>query len=342
MAMTIRDVASRANVSVATVSRIINNKGGYSKKTEERVRQAIEAISFQRNFSAHSLAVNRTQSLGVVIPNLGTDVLNGIIDGVEESAFANDYTILLVHSDMRKSNFKVSIQRILDRNVDGIIFLSESLDEEVSELLHQRKVPYIVTTTHTGNRNVSFPYIKIDDYQAGFDIANYLVQECGYRHVLCVGGVEDDQITTIPRLMGIKDALKVNGLSLSDSQIFCGDFSYDFAKSIADSLVPQCSNQTAIICLSDDNALGVLNRLREHQISVPHQVGISGFDDTKISLMSSPKITTVHQPLKKIGNRAFEKLHAFLMNGERIETEIVKHRIVVRQSTRKIDSINID
>lgn len=336
MSVTIRDVARRANVSVATVSRVMNNKGGYSEKTEEKVRKAIEDVSFQRNFSARSLAINRTQSLGVVIPDLGTDVLNGIIDGIEESAFENDYTILLMHSDNRSSNFKLSIQRILDRNVDGIIFLSEPLDAEVNELLYQKKIPYIVTTSHTELSNVSFPYIKIDDYQAGFDIANYLVTICGYRHILCVGGVEDDQITTVPRIVGIKDSLKKNKLILPDNQIFNGDFSYDFGFTIADSLIPFITDKTAIICLSDENALGVLNRLREHDIRIPDSLGISGFDDTKVSLMSSPKITTVHQPLRKIGNLAFEKIYSFLMKGSRIETEIVAHKIVVRQSTKII------
>ena len=175
MKATIKDVATRANVSVATVSRVVNNLDGYSDETKEKVLEAIKELGYQRNAIARGLVTKTTKTIGVLIPIVSAYLYAEILNGIEEKANENGYGIFLCNTGVNGVRAINYIKMLGERQVDAIIVVSLTINDEYYNLLNSLKIPYILVSTLSYKYKI--PYIKVDDQQAAYTATQFLIEK---------------------------------------------------------------------------------------------------------------------------------------------------------------------
>ncbi|MNP23406.1 Catabolite control protein A [compost metagenome] len=225
------------------------------------------------------------------------------------------------------------MQVLREKQVDGIIFSSEVLKEEYYEALKAMDVPVVLVATHSEYKSV--PYVKVDDWKASYEATEYLIHK-GHRQIAMIGGYEGDPIAGKPRIDGFKQALLDNGITLRDELIFDGGFRFDQATVAAENLLSTAPEVTAVFAASDEMAIALISVAAKHGISVPEQISVIGYDNLKLAEMSNPPLTTIAQPLYKMGERAADKLISMITSKERVVSEIMPHKIIERNTVKRL------
>ncbi|MFD1175292.1 LacI family DNA-binding transcriptional regulator [Paenibacillus puldeungensis] len=329
MSATIKDVAQRAEVSVATVSRVLNNLPGYSEDTKQKVMQAIKELGYQPNAIARGLINKRTQTIGVLFPNVSSSFSSEILHGVEEEAHKHNYSVIVCNTAEDGKRTMKYLQVLREKQVDGIIFSSGVLKEDYYKAMQTMGTPVVLVATKSDYDQV--PYVKVDDYQASYDAADYLIRQ-GHRRVAMIGGSWLDPIAGRPRIEGFRQALKDHGVETRDDLILDGGFSFEGGVAATERLLASVSDVTAVFAAGDEMAIGAISAASRLGISVPEQLSVIGFDNLKLAEMSNPPLTTVSQPLQEMGRLASRKLIAMMESGAPADSEIVPHELIKRRT----------
>lgn len=330
---TIKDVAKKANVSIATVSRVLNHLPGYSDRTKAKVYKAIEEIGYQPNAIARGLINKKTHTIGVMFPTVSSLFSSEILRGVEDLAQNNGYSVMVCNTDSDGKRTLKYLQVLREKQVDGLIFSSEVLKEEYYQTLQQMQIPYVLVSTECRYDNV--PYIKVDDFQAAYDAVEYLIG-FGHRKIALLSGTKHDTIAGLPRIEGYKKALEHHGIPVNDAYIVYGDFLFEVGYNAMEELLAKAPDITAIFAASDEMAIAAISVAAKHGIKVPDELSIIGYDDLKLARMSVPPLTTVRQPLYDMGNLACQKLIRMITTEEPESSVIMDHFIIERQTVRPL------
>jgi LacI family transcriptional regulator len=326
---TIKDVAKHADVSIATVSRVLNNLSGYSDETRRKVDKAIQELGYQPNAIARGLINKRTQTIGVLFPSVSSLFSSDILRGIEEYANDQGYSVFVCNTDKDGLRTAKYLQVLREKQVDGIIFSSEILKKEYYDTLQAMKVPVVLVSSKTDFASV--PYVKVDDRQAAYDAVKYLIDK-GHREIAMMSGPKSDPIAGAPRIEGYRQALEDHGIPFRDNYVVDGSFVFDKGCLAMEELLKQTQGVTAIFAAGDEMAIGILSVAAKHGISVPDQLSVIGYDNLKLSEMVLPPLSTVHQPLYEMGKLAVEKLIYMVESGNVANSSIVQHKIVERQT----------
>lgn len=332
MVPTIRDVAKKANVSVATVSRILNGLTGYSDKTKMKVLKTIEEMGYHPNAIARSLNNRRTQTIGVLFPAVSNEFSSALLHGIEEYAHNRNYSVLVCNTAIDGSRTMRYLQVLREKLVDGIIFASEVLREEYAKAMEAMKVPVVLLSSET--ELPGYPHVKVDDKRAAYDAVSYLIGK-GHREIAMISGTKDDPLAGTPRVEGYKQALLDHGLVFREDRVAYGNFFFESGSQAMEALLKQSEGFTAVFASSDEMAVGAIAYAANQGISVPEQLSIIGYDNIRLSMMAQPPLTTVSQPLIEMGQSAAVKLIYMIETGETETSSIVPHQIVERQSVRE-------
>lgn len=208
---TIKDVAQKANVSIATVSRVLHNLGGYSDQTKQKVDQTIKELQYQPNAIARGLINKRTQTIGVLFPDVSSTFSSDLLHGIGEFVHDRNYSVMVCNTDQDGKRTLKYLQLLREKQVDGIIFSSEVLKQEYYDMLGSMKVPVVLVSSQTDYANV--PYVKVDDYQAAYDAVHYLITK-GHRSIGMISGTKGDPIAGTPRVEGYRKVLEAHGIPL--------------------------------------------------------------------------------------------------------------------------------
>ncbi|OMF32987.1 LacI family DNA-binding transcriptional regulator [Paenibacillus sp. FSL H8-0259] len=330
---TIKDVAQKANVSIATVSRVLHNLGGYSDKTKQKVDQTIKELKYQPNAIARGLINKRTQTIGVLFPDVSSAFSSDLLHGIDEFVHDRNYSVMVCNTDQDGKRTLKYLQLLREKQVDGIIFSSEVLKKEYYDMLESMKVPVVLVSSQTDFANV--PYVKVDDYQAAYDAVHYLITK-GHRRIGMISGTKGDPIAGTPRIEGYRKALEAQGIAFDSRYLVYGDFSYESGCRAMEAILRRTPEVTAVFAASDEMAIGALSTVTKHGMNVPEDISIMGYDDLRLARMVNPPLTTVRQPLYDIGMIASEKLIGMIETGEPAKSQICTHSIVERQSVRAI------
>lgn len=330
---TIKDVAQKANVSIATVSRVLHNLGGYSDKTKQRVTQTIEELKYQPNAIARGLINKRTQTIGVLFPDVSSAFSSALLHGIDEFVHDRDYSVMVCNTDQDGKRTLKYLQLLREKQVDGIIFSSEVLRKEYYDMLESMKIPVVLVSSQTDFANV--PYVKVDDYQAAYDAVHYLITK-GHRKIAMISGTKGDPIAGTPRVEGYRKALEAHGIAFDSRYLVYGDFMYESGSRAMEAILRETPEVTAVFAASDEMAIGALSIVTKHGLNVPEDISIMGYDDLRLARMVNPPLTTVRQPLSDIGMIASEKLIGMIESGETAKSQICIHSIVERQTVRTI------
>lgn len=336
MKPTIRDVAKLANVSISTVSRVMNAPETVVESKKRRVLEAIEQLNYQPNALARGLIYKKTHTLGVVIPDIRNPYYAEIIRGMEDASKQKGYSLIICNTDTDKNRLFSYLTTFYEKQVDGLLYTSDPVFPDYYQQLQKLRMPVVLVSTHS--LEYELPSVRINDEQAAFDAVQYLI-DAGHRNIGMISADLSDSIAGLTRYQGFVRALRENNLPFQKDNVFFIDQFGKDPRAAAAGLFAQANGLTAVFAASDMLAIGLISYLHERGIRVPEDVSVIGFDNIRISEYSIPRLTTVAQPMYQIGYRAVEKLHARI-NGEEdpVLREILPHEIVVRESVRPVPS----
>ncbi|MGG0717751.1 LacI family DNA-binding transcriptional regulator [Robertmurraya massiliosenegalensis] len=337
MKPTIKDVARLSGVSMSTVSRVLNSPESVREDKRIKVQKIIEELKYHPNALARGLISKRTQSLGVLIPDISNLYVSEIMKGMEDAAHNLGLNLILCNTDRNQEKMIRYLKVLKEKQVDGIIFTSEPITEAVFQIFDQLNIPIVLAATQSIEYNI--PSVKIDDEKAGYDAACYLMDQ-GHVDIGMISGPTTDVIAGFPRYFGFKQALKDRlGRSQIDKFIEFGAYQFEDGYKGMERLYLKNPHLTSVFCASDEMALGAISYLHKIGKEVPNDISILGFDNTKIAKMSIPQLTTVAQPMYEIGKFAVNKLEC-VINSEGLDEvrTYVKHTIIERESVKNNDS----
>ncbi|HFR3837966.1 TPA: substrate-binding domain-containing protein [Streptococcus suis] len=335
MATTIKDLAKKAGVSTATVSRVLNNLGGYSQEIENRVLTLAKELHYVRNDSAKNLVKQFTQTVGVIMPVTATSYYGKILKGIEDYAFTKDYCVFISHAGVDGNRLEETIQTMVERRVSGIIIFSIYLSAKQVDFIHSLGVPVVLLSTIDEKQELSS--LKVDDYAAAYSAVEYLIG-MNHRKIALVGANNQDLVAGLPRIHGYQDALKSANIEGKTQWIFPGDFTFESGQEAIEHVIQNGFElPTAFFCVSDEVALGVMSACHKYCIQVPEEVSVIGYDDSDIASMSIPALTTIHQPFYDMGYQGCKLLIDSETSKNEKTSTLMPYRIIERLSVKRLE-----
>ena len=330
--VTIYDVAREANVSMATVSRVVNGNPNVKPATRKKVSEVIERLGYRPNAVARGLASKKTTTVGVIIPDISSIFYAELARGIEDIATMYKYNIILSNSDENEEKEFRLLNTMLGKQVDGILFMGSNITDEHVKEFKRSQVPIVLAGAleETGQ----IPSVNIDYEAAAYDAVTAFAEK-GLTKIAFIGGTVRNLINQ-KKLDGYKRGLKEHGLSFDENFVLEGDYTYDSGTESFEKLNGLEEKPSAIIVGSDEMALGVVHAAQDRGYNVPDDFEVISFDNTRLTLMVRPQITTVVQPLYDMGAVAM-RLLTKLMNKESVEGQqevILPHRLEKRASTK--------
>lgn len=330
MNVTIYDVAREANVSMATVSRVVNGNPNVKPTTRKKVLATIEELGYRPNAVARGLASKRTTTVGAIIPDISSIFFAELARGIEDIATMYNYNIILSNSDENKEKELQLINTMYEKQVDGILFMGGNITEDHVQQFSSASVPVVLAATY--DQTGQMPSVNIDYEVAAYEATKSLIKEDKIQPAF-VSGELDAMINQL-KYDGYLRALKEAGIEVDEELVVVGEYSYQAGIEAIQALFEQNNKPSSVFAASDEMALGVIHGAQDMGYRVPEDVEVFGFDNTRLSQMVRPTLSTVVQPMYDIGAVAMRLLTKF-MNKEEVEERkvILPHRIEKRNST---------
>lgn len=329
MNVTIKEVAKKAGVSTATVSRVFNNAGVVDEETRRRVKEVAHELRYTPNALGRGLSTRRTDAIGLLLPDLHGEFFSEVIRGADQAAQQNRYHLLVSSSHTTREALQSALQ-VMRGRVDGLIVMSPSIDEHSLKENLPRSLPVVLLNCLVDDD--SYDSFNIDNYTGAYEMVRHLVQH-GHQRVAVIKGTEKN-LDAEERLRGYRQALREAGAELHAELEVFGNFSESSGYDAAQKLLMLRAHPTAIFAANDSMALGALSALREMGVAVPQEIALAGFDDVPISRFLSPALSTVHVPITDLGAIAIQKLiHAFTEKNAHVKQQaLVPTSLVLRES----------
>lgn len=328
---TIQDVAKKAGVSVATVSRVLNKNQKVTQKSALKVERAIRELDYHPNFLARDLRKAESNRILVLLQTISNPFYATIVRGIEDVARRHGYSIMLCNTDSDLEREKEYLTLLYKKMVQGAIFLdTEMSTEQLNELAENNSL--VLCCEY--RKGVNVPHVMIDNYRAAKTIVEHLIG-FGHRKIGLICGDRHLESTML-RYNGYVDALKEHGIAMEDNFIFqSSESSFQMGQRAVETLLYK-SAPTAIFSMSDIMAIGALKALHKKGIRVPQEMAVAGFDGIEYSAVSVPGLTTIKQPNYEMGCAAMELLIQ-KMHNETIANEelIFEYELLIRESTLK-------
>jgi LacI family transcriptional regulator len=326
-----KEVARAADVSVATVSHVINGTRFVSPALADRVQAAMGTLGYTPDATARSLRVRRTQTIGLVIPDNSNPFFAQLAQVIEEEGFEAGYTTILGNSTEQADRERRYVQTLVSKRVDGLIVaLSREDDGTLDRILRPAKIPVVVIDRDVTLRGAD---IVLYDNAGGSSAAARHLLELGHRRIAFIAGPSDVQ-PAAERVRGFRHALHAAGVELAREAVAEADFHYDGGREATAALLKSSDGITAIVAANDLMAAGALRALADRGIRVPQEMSVVGFDDAPLAEMVSPALTTVRQPLQEMAQMAVSLLLARIAGQDsQVQRHVLPTELVVREST---------
>ena len=328
--VTIRDVARKAGVSVATVSRYINRNATVSPEVSERLDVVLTELKYVPHAAARNLASRKTRVIGLLLNNLHNDFFVPLLNGVEAVVRRKGYNLIIAtyHANSRKE----MPPPIGPHNTDGLLVFSDGLFDE--DLAHLNSIGFPMVLVHrTPPSSLAIPSVTVENVEITHALVEHLIKVHGKRRILFLRG-PIHQEDSIRREAGYKSALEANGIPFDENLILDGDFERDIAYQALNVFVEnsQHAEFDAVFTGDDDAAIGVLRALQRHEYRIPEDIAVIGFDDLGFAPFLNPPLTTVRAPTEDVGRIATERLFGLLDSQPSDEVVILPTEIIFRRS----------
>jgi LacI family transcriptional regulator, repressor for deo operon, udp, cdd, tsx, nupC, and nupG len=325
---TIQDVAQKAGVSVATVSRVLNNRDIVSNKTASKVEQAIKELSYEPSVLGRNLRTSASRLFLVLIPSIANPFYTEIIKGIEDTVIEQGYNILLCETGSNPKREEIYINLVRNRLADGIISMDPAVDKKrLTELA--KKYPIVQCSEYDKEGTIS--YVTIDSELAAYQAVKYLIQ-AGHKKIGLINS-DNKYLYARDRYKGYLRALTEFDLPINEEWIYkIEHVEFEEGQFAMRGLLSQNDRPTAIFTDSDVLAIGALKEIHSNGLQVPQDIALVGFDNISLSNMTYPTLTTISQPMYKMGiasaNMIINKI-----KGIKVDNVILDHELIVREST---------
>lgn len=326
----IQDVAKEAGVSVATVSRVINGNCKVRPETERAVRQAMEYFHYHPNFSARNLRRMETKTVLVLMSTIVNPFLAKIVKAIEDVGMQQGYHTMICTTYDDAAREEVYMDLLRKHFADGAILIGTRLKATELRKLRQQ-VPLVQCSEFIPN--LMIPYVTIDNRRAGYDATKHLIQ-LGCRRIVHIT-VDNGSSSSQLRMEGYRMALEEAGISFDPRLIVNGNYGYRNALSLMRSFLQAQIPFDGVFANSDRMAAGAIHSVEEAGLKVPEDVAVVGFDNTDVGYLVKPHITSVSQSGKEMGEAAAQILWKMIEGKEVCEQIILRHELMIRESTRK-------
>lgn len=337
MKINIRDVARKAGVSTATVSRVLRDFPGIRDKTRKKVLKAVTELNYEINAVARSLRQKKTNSIGIIVGNVLSQFYSVIAKSVEDTANKFGYHTILCNGD-ENSQKELEYLKVLKSNrVDGIILTPTGKNSEyVQHLINSRTKVVLLDRLIEG---VDCDAVLVNNANGAYKAVKHLIDQ-GYRKIGIVNGYLD-RTTGAERLKGYLKAIEEGGIDRDGSLIKIGNFKKESGKKLTKELLEQSNRPEAIFTTNIDMSMGALIAIKEMRLAIPDDIGIVCFDDSDWALISEPSITVIRQPVYQLGSTAAELLIKKIEDNKddsdhRPTVVTLNTELIIRNSTKKI------
>ena len=333
--VTIIDVAREADVSFATVSRVINGKGYVSAQTRERVLQAMSRTGYIVNRPARALAGGRHQVIGLLVPELDTSYVGEILRGIDEELAAASYDLMLYTTHRRKTRESIFVSSLTNGMTDGLLMILPMDPAAYVSTIRRNNFPFVLID-HEG-LDADGPSVGATNRVGACQAMDYLLG-LGHRRIgFITGNLEMDCANE--RLAGYSESLERCGIPHDESLVREGDFHKPLAYQRTHDLLSLPEPPTAIFAANDVSAFGVMDAVRDRGLRIPNDVSVIGFDDIPDALTSHPPLTTVRQPMREMGKRATRMLLDQINHEEPRQPRIeLPTELIIRGTCRSTDA----
>jgi len=332
--VSIKEVAKLAGVSIATVSRCVNNPEKVTERTRLKVQDAITQTGYSPNTLAQSFRRGRTNLVMVVLPSIGDPFFTAVMHGIRTAAKAKGYSVVIEETQLNTMTADEIGAMLVSRQTDGIILLASMspFGTEILSAKSRRRLPIVVGCEKVSSDLADLPSVHIDNVAAAREATNYLIAQGHSRIGMIVG--QESSLLTKDRELGYRAAMKQAKLTIKDGWIAEGQLSIPGARQATRELLNHSDQPTAIFCANDEMAIGCLHEIKATGLKVPEDVSLVGFDDIRYAEVMDPPLTTISQPAEEIGERVMYRLCRRIEEGQGTnnESQIVPHKLVIRQS----------
>jgi LacI family transcriptional regulator, repressor for deo operon, udp, cdd, tsx, nupC, and nupG len=326
----IQQVAKQAGVSVATVSRVLNGQNTVSAKTKIRVEEAIKKLNYEPSLLGRNLRTSESRLLLILIPTISNPFYLEIIKGIEQVAISQNYNILLCETDSNPQKENIYFDLVRKKMADGIITMDPAVNVETLKKLAEN---YAVIQCSEYEECTGIPYVTIDNEEASYRAVKHLIQ-IGH-HKIALMNADEKYLFARQRKMGYKRALEENGITLRNEYIIStSNLGFENGQYAMKKILNLQDRPTAVFAVSDLLAIGALKEINIAGLHVPNDIAVVGFDKIDFSNMTNPTLTTIAQPMRKMGNVAARMLIEKI-KGEEVESIILDHELVIRESTSR-------
>ncbi len=328
---TIADVARRAGVSIATVSRVLNNNTPVAEATAKRVQDAIEELNFIPRTAARVLASRRTKTLGLLLPEIGGAFFSPLLKGIEAEAQAAGFD-LLIHaiSHIPHASRPVAHRPLGEHNTDGLIVFAQSIDEKEMTRLYSISFPFVLLY-QTPPPALAIPSVTIENKSGAQTIVEHLIQVHGCRRIAFLRGPDGNEDSGW-RERGYREALDAHGIPFDPSLVATGGFNEEQAYFAIQQMLRAGVEFDAVLGGDDDTAAGVINFLQQAGKRVPQDVAIVGFDDVPVARYLRPPLTTVRAPIEQVGREGVRQLVRMISGQQAEALTLMRTELVIRES----------
>lgn len=324
----IQQVAKQAGVSVATVSRVLNGQNTVSSKTKTKVEEAIKFLNYEPSMLGRNLRNSESRIVLILIPNISNPFYLDIIKGIENTALNHGYNILLCETNSNPDKENIYFNLVRKKMADGII----SMDPAVNvETLKQLARTYAIIQCSEYGGGIGIPYVTIDSEEASYRAVKHLIQ-IGHKKIALMNS-DEKFLYARERKAGYQRALKEQGIAVeSRYMVYTQDLSFGHGQQAMKKILALPDRPTAVFAVSDLLAIGALKEINASGLHVPKDIAVVGFDKIDFSNMTNPTLTTVAQPMYKMGATAADML-IDKIRGKEVDSVILEHELIIREST---------
>lgn len=324
--VSIKDIAKIAGVSQSTVSRVINKPNEVSEELRKKVMRAIKMFDYTPNSVARGLRKGSTKVIGVIIPDITNPFFPAIVRGIEDFLKKKGYSLILCNSDQDIEEEKKLLKLLYSKNVDGVIFTGSGEYNPEIEIFMSRDIPLVFLDRIYNEKSSS--YVIVDNVKGMFELMTYLVKR-GYRSFALLNG-NKETFSAKARYEGFFKAVKE--YDIKDYEVIFGQFTYESGHQMVEELskIPE-----VLVCGNDLIAYGAIDKVEKLGLSIPEDVGVTGFDDISFSRHYKPPLTTVKQPAYELGKKAAELIFKMIESKKyKPKGVVLNPELVIRESTK--------
>lgn len=330
MTVTIYDVAREANVSMATVSRVVNGNQNVKPVTRKKVLKVIEELGYRPNAVARGLASKKTTTVGVIIPDISNSMYAELARGIEDIATMYRYNIILSNSDQNQNKELQLLETMLGKQVDGIIFMSDVISPTLQ--LEMGKSPTPIVLAGSIDESGTIPSVNIDYYGAAYEAVKKLLDN-GHKEIALISGPLTSKINKDYKLRAYKEALNDAGIDFNENFVVECNNSYEEAIDAVEQL--ESLSPTAYFVGNDEMSIGVIHAVEANGFKIPEDIEVISYENSKLAKMARPMLSSIAFPLYDIGAVSMRLLTKYMSGEEIAETQVIlPYRIEERQSTK--------